>query len=132
VTRRGWITTGVVVLVAGLGSVPMNFGGESARRRAGRYFDVEGPVDTATLRAAVLRPLPVGTEAARIDDFVRDRRIGIERGTAYFEIPSGLGIRIDDRSGPIQLVTGTYFIDLDLDARHRLRDVGIREVFTGP
>jgi hypothetical protein len=132
VTRRAWIGAGAGLLIVGLAALPMNFGGESARNRARQYFDVRGPVDTASLRSAVLRTLPPSTPEVRIDEFVRNQRIGSERGTAYYETPGGRGIRIDDRPGPIQLVTATYFIDVDLDYDRQLRDVRVRQVFTGP
>jgi hypothetical protein len=134
--RRKWIYVAVaaaVVLLLGV-EVASRLGGESAERRVRRYFDVPGALDTVSLRAAVLRRIPIGSPEARLTAFVDAKGIGTDRSSIYGPaLADGIAvIRLDEKPAPLELVTEAYIIGFELDGARRVRDVRVRHALTGP
>jgi hypothetical protein len=133
--RRGWIIAASAIAVLWAGTeVASRVGGEPAERRVRRYFAVRGALDTVSLRAAVLREIPVGTPESRLAWFADSTRLG-RRGDAIYTPPVGgreAWIRFDQDPAPLELVFETYMVGIEFDGEHRIRDVHVHRAFTGP
>lgn len=136
--RRKWVYAAVAaaVVVVLLLSVELasRLGGESAERRVRRYFDVPGALDTVSLRAAVLRHIPIGSPESTLTAFVDAKAIGADGSSIYHPATGDRTamIRLNEKPAPLDLVTDAYMILFELDGARRLREVRVRHVFTGP
>jgi hypothetical protein len=134
--RRKWLyvaAAAVGVLLLGV-ELASHLGGESAERRVRRYFDVPGALDTVSLRAAVLRRVPIGSPESTLADFVVVKGIGADGHSVYRPATSDdvAVIRLDEKPAPLDLVTEAYIIAFELDGARRVRGIGVRHAFTGP
>jgi len=133
--RGKWLIAASVVAALAVGvALASHMGGESAEHRVRRHFDVPGTLDTVSLRAAVLRQLPIGSPEARLTDFVAVARIGADEASSYFPIESdgSAAIRIDETPAPLDPVVESYIIAFQFDGARRLRDVRVHRILTGP
>ncbi|HVG44030.1 MAG TPA: hypothetical protein VM890_04845 [Longimicrobium sp.] len=131
---RKWIfaAAAVALLLLGAALAPL-VGGESAERRVRRHFAVAGALDTATLRAAVLREVPIGSPESRLARFAARRHLGADGASVYR--PSLRGepavIRFDGKPF-LDPVFESYIIVFEFDGARRLREVRVRRALTGP
>jgi hypothetical protein len=123
-------------LVTAVLAVLLTTCGRPAEDRARAYFAMapNAPVDSTTLRSAVLKLLPLGTSQADVARRLAQGGIGEDSLSEYFP-PDSTGravVRIEyDRHGsnPVQRSFG---IVLQFDTARILRQVQVREWLTGP
>jgi hypothetical protein len=132
---RKWVFAAAAVSLLLLGAaLAPHVGGESAERRARRHFAVAGALDTATLRAAVLREVPLGSPESRLARFAARRHLGADGASVYR--PSLRGepavIRFDEKPPLLDPVFESWIIAFEFDDARRLREVRVRRALTGP
>jgi hypothetical protein len=132
---RKWVFAAAAAAVLLLGAALASLlGGESAERRARRHFAVQGALDTATLRAAVLREVPIGSPESRLAEFAAAERLGADGASVYR--PSLRGepavIRFDEKPSPWDPVMESWIIAFEFDEARGLREVRVRRALTGP
>ena len=132
---RKWVFAAAAAAVLLLGAALASLlGGESAERRARRHFAVPGALDTATLRAAVLREVPIGSPESRLARFAAAERLGADGASVYR--PSLRGepavIRFDAKPPLGGSITESWIVAFELDGARRVREVRVRHALTGP
>ena len=132
---RAWLVAAAVAGVVWLGAALTAWArGNTVEARVRRTFGLSGPVDTASVRAALMRRFPLGTAEPRLKAYVEARHIGSDGISRYF--PAGAEgtavIRVNSKPGAIDWMTPSYMVNFEFDASSHLRDIHVREVWTGP
>lgn len=131
VVWAGSVTAAIIVSCAYWWSTT---GDPPADDRARTYFAIPAdvPVDSVTLRTAVLRLVPLGTPESEVRARLARAGIGADRLSSYYPPDSKREavVRIETGQLPSWVVKG-YGIGLAFDSTGALRDVRVYEWLTG-
>ncbi len=119
-----------LLILVGLGC------GRPADARVRAYFDIprNSAVDSTTIRNAVLRMLPLGTEESDVAAKLRARGVGVESLSSY-SAPDSAGhavVRIEFDPREIAIAKVGFVILLEFDVSRRLKSLEVRPWLTGP
>lgn len=103
--------------------------------RARAYFGIptDSPVDSVTLRAAVIRAVPLGTREPEVRARLVRAGIGADGLSSYVPSDSSQAAIVRIEAGrPLDWVARSYGIILQFNSAARLRDIHVHEWLTGP
>ena len=134
--KRLWAVTGLGALLVAL-LLWASMQGSRAEVRARRHLGMSpyAQVNETTLREAVLRVAPPGLTEAEVEARLAQTEIGKDGLSRYYppkrpKEPEGV-VQISYDPKVLQVVHTSYGIRFLFDAKHRLRDVWVKEWLTG-
>jgi len=110
--------------------------GRPADARMRAYFDIprDSVLDSASVRSAVLRMIPLGTPASEVAAKLRARGTGAESLSSYFA-PDSAGhavLRVEVDLREVAVAKQSFGILLEFDGTRRLKSIEVRQWQTGP
>jgi hypothetical protein len=110
--------------------------GNRARKRVRKHFAIpdKTPLTEATIRAAILAGLPAGSSEKQVYAFLNKCGIGKDKFSSFYPLDERgvIVCRIEFDPGTGDIVHTHYGIFFRVDADKGLRDVEVKEWYTGP
>jgi hypothetical protein len=108
----------------------------STDTRTRAYFDIlrNSPVDSVSVRSAVLRMIPLGTADSEVAATLRTHGIGADSLSRYVA-PESAGravVRVEFDPREIAVMKQSYSILLEFDVTRRLKALRVRKWIAGP
>ena len=110
--------------------------GNTAQKRVRKHFAIPEAkaLTSKTIRAAIFAKLPTGSTEDQVSSFLKKSGIGKDKFSSHYPADEKgvvvCRIEFDPASG--EIVHTHYGIFFQLDNRKRLKDVEVKEWYTGP